>query len=84
MKKLAQYFQNIAEKLAFRKWYFAHYHEDADFTACGKGFGGRDAYKCFSCVYQQVLTAAAANIKIPEQADFKPISGALVSMVPRP
>lgn len=58
--KLPIYLQDVVGKLSFSRWYFAHYHGDMDFEACGKKFGDSNP-KRFSELYQQI-TAAPSGV----------------------
>ena len=75
---LPAYLQRTADKLCFRKWYFGHYHKDAEFEAYGSCFGGCE-HEYFSCVFDRVLPAAVETPAAPhEEKYFAQDSGAYI------
>ena len=75
--KQSAYFQQIAGKLSFGRWYFGHYHGEIDFEAYGQGFGGSKP-KCFSELYQQIILAPSgvADDKVAKQ--YSEIGGSFI------
>lgn len=62
------YFQHVAEKLKFKRWYFGHHHRDLDMAAAGDAFGV-DTSKpvLFSAMYHRFAASSYNGTK-----GFKP------------
>ena len=75
--KQSAYFQQIAGKLSFRRWYFGHYHGEIDFKAYGQVFGGSKP-KCFSELYQQIILAPSGVADDKGARQYSEIGGSFI------